>query len=460
MFNFIKRLLGHLQNQKFMKNIFLLILLVTVFSCKKSNDPVIPTPKTPPEQVTGVTVSKATITSITVEWTAVKGATGYKVYQDNSAYYDAKTTSFEVTNLTGNKQYSFQVSAYNNNGEGSKSLTVSGKTLPAPSPPGVVNGCKVKSVTSSSITWEWESLAAAEGFRLYRGGVKIYEGKDLSFEDKGLKAETTYSYQIVAFNANGEGPKLTLLDTRTSGQVLSEVVDDPKWVDFIVGKWGNYSPGEGRKFSNYVWNFSLRSSIMNYKNYYNDYTFLSDPQTTNLNYYIKLEKNILYTRLSIGSSTTYEKYVRLEVISNDEMKVFRIFETPSSYSESLPMIFTKISSVEKAKASVIESAGLKQTFSGIWEYTDSFYKNTVFDFSSDNNFYFDNYESTGGSKSSYKYEFKVSADNIISTRQWGSEFDPAWVRYKVTSEGSTMKWYKLDSSGKSETKSYYTLNKK
>ncbi|RDB07833.1 fibronectin type III domain-containing protein [Runella aurantiaca] len=199
-----------------MKSIFIIVLLVFIFSCKRKEDPITLIP-TPPGQVSGVKISKATITNLMIEWTAVKGAAGYKVYEGNFAYYDAKATSFELAGLTGNTLYTFQVSAYNNHGEGPKSLTVSGKTLTPPSPPGVVMGCKVKSVTSSGITWQWSSLADAEGYRLYREGIKVYEGNDMSFEDKGLKPETSYLYQISAYNVNGEGPILHLLAVKTGG---------------------------------------------------------------------------------------------------------------------------------------------------------------------------------------------------------------------------------------------------
>ena len=338
------------------------------------------------------------------------------------------------------------------------------KTTPEPvkpTPPGAVTGVNVTKTTPTTITLEWPAVPNADGYRVYRSdlGTTTFRVEVPLLEDTQLKNNTSYTYQIAAFNKDGEGPKSNSITAKTTSPpipTLSSVVDDPKWVGFLAGKWGFYRDGDGYKYSNYVLTFNANSIIMDYRRSYNDYITLIDPESVELKYTIKIEKNILYTL----ESGVYKKYARIELVSDDEMKIYRIFETQSSYSESLPELYTKVNSVEKPKDAVIEVTALKTSLNGMWSYPNTIYTNSIFDFTGDKNFYFDNYEFQGA-KSSYKYEFKINSESIISLRKWDNDFDPAWVRYKIVMESTgIMKWYKINASGKPETSPYYTLTKK
>lgn len=414
-------------------------------------------PPTPPGLVSGFSVKKVTTTAITLEWQAVKDAEGYRVYNNGAKVYEGKDLSFEQVGLKSGTSYSYQISAYNMVGEGTKSTAITAKTE-TPTPPGLVSGFTVKKVTTTSVTLEWQAVKEAEGYKVYKNSTKIYEGKELSFEDIGLKSGTSYSYQVSAYNSVGEGVKSATLSAKTNNPTLADVVDDPKWVEYLDGKWGFYYKGEGYKFWNWTMAFQLNATSMLYESYSNQYEYISDPQSLDITYLIKIEKDILYTKTF--ASESFKKYARIEKVSDDEMKVFRISETASSYSESSPDLYTKVNSVEKFSDAVIQSSQLKQAIIGIWGYNASIYTDANFDFTSGKNYYFDNY-TYNGAKSSYKYEFKINADNIISVRRWNSDFNPAWERYKVVLESSSvMKWYKLGATGQPSTIASYTLTKK
>jgi len=89
-----------------------------------------------PATPTEVTAAPASSTSITVSWSAVTGATGYKVYRSSSSsgtYTSVgtpTTNSYTDTGLTSNTTYYYKVSASNSAGESAQSSSVSAKTSP------------------------------------------------------------------------------------------------------------------------------------------------------------------------------------------------------------------------------------------------------------------------------------------------------------------------------------------
>ncbi|MBT2404720.1 MULTISPECIES: chitinase [unclassified Streptomyces] len=87
-----------------------------------------------PGAPTGAAVSGQSANALTLSWNAVSGATGYYVYQDGVRVQSVTGTSTQVTGLTAATSYSFQVSAYNAAGEGSKSAPVTGTTTGSGTP--------------------------------------------------------------------------------------------------------------------------------------------------------------------------------------------------------------------------------------------------------------------------------------------------------------------------------------
>lgn len=280
-------------------------------------------------------------------------------------------------------------------------------------------------------------IAQCRWVPVYRGVARVYEGTDLKFQDTGLQKSTAYTYQVSAFNKAGEGPKSGTIHASTTATQLHEVSDDTKWVGFLPGKWGYYYQGKGFLF--YSWNltFEASSNIMGYNSFSNPYETIASTKSLDISYPIKIEKNIIY-KLVVDK---YEKFARIEKVSDDEMRVYNITETSSTYSESPAELYTKIGSIETSKDNVIASADLKNVLGGIWSYQNSFYKNTIFDFSANKNFYLENYE-IDGAKRSTKYEYKISSDGVVSMRPWAGTLDPSWKKYKIVVESPTkMKWY-------------------
>ncbi len=142
------------------------------------------------------------------------------------------------------------------------------------------------------------------------------------------------------------------------------------------------------------------------------------------------------------------------------MKLFRIFESASSYSELSPITLTKTSDVEKPVSSVIASSSVLSVLNGVWDQGKySIYSDVSFDFSSGKNYY--RYSTTyNEAKSIQKREFKIDSDNVFSCREWNSDFRPEWEKYKIeVVSPSQINLYSISSAGAVSKTPTYTLRK-
>ncbi|MCI0383872.1 glycoside hydrolase family 18 protein [Streptomyces sp. CNQ085] len=90
-------------------------------------DPGEPDPQ-PPAAPGAPTVGATTSSSVTLNWNAVDGATGYTVHRDGTRALSVQGTSATVTGLAAATTYEFRVSAVNGAGESAKSAPVTATT--------------------------------------------------------------------------------------------------------------------------------------------------------------------------------------------------------------------------------------------------------------------------------------------------------------------------------------------
>ncbi|MEV7612462.1 glycosyl hydrolase family 18 protein [Streptomyces sp. NPDC089799] len=101
----------------------------------------------------GLTVSGQSETALTLSWNAVGGADGYHVYKDGTRVATVTGATAQITGLSRATTYSFQVSAYNQAGEGPKSAPVGGTTTGGGNPdPGN------PSVPRHAVTGYWQNF--------------------------------------------------------------------------------------------------------------------------------------------------------------------------------------------------------------------------------------------------------------------------------------------------------------
>jgi len=150
--------------------------------------------------------------SYTVSWTAVSGATGYRLVEsaNGAAWTHVQSTANRSRAFSGKLagSYRYQVRAYNDAGPGSyspikttrmvyKPTSAPALTLPASS-------------TTGSYTASWTAVATAIEYHLYErpvGGswVRIHKSPSRSKAISG-KGNGTYQYLLRAWNEGGSGP--------------------------------------------------------------------------------------------------------------------------------------------------------------------------------------------------------------------------------------------------------------
>lgn len=169
---------------------------------------------TPPTVPTNLALGARTNTSIDFNWTESTdnvAVTGYNVYVDGSLEQTlGVTTQSSLNRLDVNTAYSIEVSAFDAAGnESAKSTAVSMSTanLPDATPPTIPLNVLVTAVSSSTVTLSWSPSSdnvGVTGYKVYVDGLSLVSlGNVTSYQVTGLTQSTTYSFNITAFDAEG-----------------------------------------------------------------------------------------------------------------------------------------------------------------------------------------------------------------------------------------------------------------
>lgn len=171
-----------------------------------------------PQKVTEITAEPAN-DSVKLSWQAPENVNGYRIYfydKETSKYTFCKATtktSYTVTGLSPDTEYTFMVRAY---------IKISGNTAYASySPlescitlPDYVSGvtADVNGVFSTKLTLSWDKYEKASGYQIrqynadgsYETVAVIESGDVTSYTLSGLASATTYGFSVRAFVAHGE----------------------------------------------------------------------------------------------------------------------------------------------------------------------------------------------------------------------------------------------------------------
>jgi hypothetical protein len=179
-----------------------------------------------PSPPTGLTFVNCTASVLNFSWTAVAGATGYKIYKNGIYVSTTSATTGSLSGLTAATAYNIQVSAINVSGEGALCSSVSMSTAPILTAP---TGLTLVSFTGSTINFAWQPVAGATGYKLYKNGVFISSVTTTSGGFSGLAGATSYSVQVSATYGSLEGP----LCNPTYMSTPSVNLGTPAWVTGI-----------------------------------------------------------------------------------------------------------------------------------------------------------------------------------------------------------------------------------
>ncbi|MFI1148892.1 chitinase [Streptomyces sp. NPDC020817] len=117
-----------------------------------------------------------------------------------------------------------------------------GGTDPGPSVPGAPAGAAVSGQSANGLTLSWNAVSGASGYYVYQDGVRVKTVSGSPAQITGLTAATSYSFQVSAYNAAGEGPKsAAVTGTTTGGGNPDPNPSVPKHA--LTGYWQNFNNG-------------------------------------------------------------------------------------------------------------------------------------------------------------------------------------------------------------------------
>ena len=141
--------------------------------------------------------------NISLSWDAPYNAETFKVYRDSVFLAEISNQSYDDT-IEAGVEYCYQISAVNSVGnEGPWSDEECGiPQLPAPESFSIA-------INDTNITLVWAAVDNASGYIIYRDNSEIWNGTALTLTDAGLTYNTTYIYNVVAFDLDGTNGTLS-----------------------------------------------------------------------------------------------------------------------------------------------------------------------------------------------------------------------------------------------------------
>ncbi len=193
-------------------------------------------------------VSDITQTSVKLSWpTATDNVevTGYRIYVNGTERetVDGGVYGTTVTGLSADTTYAFKVTAYDAAGNESDALTGSAKTIPQPTEPDKEapqwsegSELTVSDITQTNVKLTWPSATDNVGLMGYRIYVDDKErttvsGDVYAITVNALTADTTYTFKVTAFDAEGNESVALTASAKTLPQPTEPDTEAPQWPD-------------------------------------------------------------------------------------------------------------------------------------------------------------------------------------------------------------------------------------
>ena len=184
-----------------------------------------------PENVSGLTVKRATYDSVEISWKKADNAREYQIYRstdkkDFEKVAETDKTAYRDKNLKTGEKYYYKVKAKNILKSSEAGAKVSAKTnLEVP---------KVKTDTKKGeAKLTISSVPGAESYDIYRDGKKIAtektpEGEDVSFVDENIEPDKDYEYTACAVRgeAESEESEAASLEIKSAGKIQADFEGD------------------------------------------------------------------------------------------------------------------------------------------------------------------------------------------------------------------------------------------
>ena len=181
------------------------------------------------------------MTTIDLSWTASTdnvGVAGYRVFRDGTQVGTTSATTYSDTGLTKSTTYAYTVLAYDAAGNPSaQTAPVSVKTQSDTAAPSVPTGLTATATSMTTVDLAWTASTdniAVTGYKVFRNGTQIADvTTGTSYSDSGLTQNTSYSYTVLAYDADGNS------SAQTSGVSVTTFAKTYSISDFtaLVSVW-------------------------------------------------------------------------------------------------------------------------------------------------------------------------------------------------------------------------------
>jgi chitodextrinase len=183
-----------------------------------------PADTTPPSQPTGLTVSGATRTSLSLTWAASSdnvAVTGYRILVNGTPNGTSVQPGATVSSLTCGTGYTVEVEAYDAAGNRSTRASVVASTSACADtqPPSAPTNVVTTNRTSTSIALSWNPSSdnvGVSGYGLYRGGTSAGTSSTTNAVLTGLACNTNYTLAVDAYDAAGNRSTQTAVMVSTT----------------------------------------------------------------------------------------------------------------------------------------------------------------------------------------------------------------------------------------------------
>jgi chitodextrinase len=255
---------------------------------------------TAPNNVTNLTTSNITASSVTLSWTASTSSdvSGYDIYNGASFVTTVTGTTYNASGLNANTNYTFNVKAKDNSNNiaSGTSVTFTTSAVADTTPPNNVTNLNTNNLTDRSVNLSWTASSSSDvaSYEIYNGASLITSTTNTSYTVTGLAQSTNYTLTVKA--KDGAGNIST--GTSVSFTTLATDVTAPNEVT-------NLSTSNITQTSLTLgWTASTSSDIASY-DIYNGSTFLANVTGTT------------YSVSGLTASTQYTFYVKAKDLSGN-----------------------------------------------------------------------------------------------------------------------------------------------
>lgn len=174
---------------------------------------------TPPSAPTGLTADSVTGEGATLTWEASeddRGVAGYRVYNGTALTASVSDTTYTLTGLLPDTEYTLSIRAYDAAGNESEAAEVTFRTLfvEDTTPPSAPTGTDYDALNFNSAVLTWTRPADKDlaGYRVYNDGQPYLDlevsqvvtvGSAVRYTLSGLTSETTYTIAVSAYDKAG-----------------------------------------------------------------------------------------------------------------------------------------------------------------------------------------------------------------------------------------------------------------